>query len=164
LDGRLGGAFNARPDLRDSEAVGSVGGDADGLDEELVFAANVERRVLLHGLEKNLDFDMAGGFDAARVGSYAVPGRACMRVGRAGKGVKVDVLFGSGGLDLEGDRSACRVGEAQDLGDFVGEGACSQWICQPGGRKLAIWPVGWRDQADVRLKPSSDGDSSTDIV
>ena len=82
----------------------------------------------------------------------------------AWKGAAVDVLFGSGGLDLEGDRSACRVGEAQDLGDFVGEGACSQWICQPGGRKLVIWPVGWKDQADIRLKPSSDGDSSTDMV
>lgn len=42
------------------------------------------------------------------------------------KGVEVDVLFGRGGLDLEGDRSACRVGEAQDLRDFMGEGACSQ--------------------------------------
>lgn len=80
------------------------------------------------------------------------------------KGAAVDVLFGSSGLDLEGDRSACRVGEAQDLGDFMGERACSQWICQPGGRKLAIWPVVWQDQADVRLKPSSDGDSSTDMV
>jgi len=37
-----------------------------------------------------------------------------------------DALFGCGGLDLEGDRSACRVGEAQDLGDFVGERACPQ--------------------------------------
>ena len=78
--------------------------------------------------------------------------------------VEVNALFGSGSLDLEGDRGACRVGEAQDLGDFVGEGACSQWICQPGGRKLVIWPVGWKDQADIRLKPSSDGDNSTDMV
>ena len=77
------------------------------------------------------------------------------------KGAAVDVLFGSSGLDLEGDRGAGRVGEAQDLGDFVGEGACWKWICQPGGRKLVIWPVGCRDQADIRLKPSSDGDSST---
>ena len=75
--------------------------------------------------------------------------------------VEKDVLFRCGGLDLESDRRARRVGEAQDLGDFVGEGACSQWICQPGGRKPVIWPVGWRDQADIRLKPSSDGDSST---
>lgn len=33
------------------------------------------------------------------------------------------VLFRRGGLDLEGDRSAGRVGEAQDLGDLVGERA-----------------------------------------
>ena len=82
MNGRLGGALNARPDLRDSEAVGSVGGDSDGLNEELVFAADVERRVLLHGLEENLDFDIAGGLDAAGVGSYTVSGRACVRSGR----------------------------------------------------------------------------------
>lgn len=81
MNGRLGGALNARPDLGDSLAVGSVGGDGDGLDEELVFAANVERRVLLHGLEENLDFDMARGLDTAGVGSYAVPGRGCVRSG-----------------------------------------------------------------------------------
>lgn len=79
MDGGLGSALNARPDLRDSLAVGSVGGDGDGLDEELVFAADVERRILLHGLEENLDFDMAGGFDAAGVGSHAVSGRGCVR-------------------------------------------------------------------------------------
>ena len=49
------------------------------MDEELVFAADVERRVLLHGLEENLDFDIAGGFDAAGVGSYAVPGGGCVK-------------------------------------------------------------------------------------
>lgn len=38
----------------------------------------------------------------------------------------VDVLFGCGGLDLEGDRCARRVGKAQDLGDFVGERAWPQ--------------------------------------
>ena len=77
----------------------------------------------------------------------------------------MDVLFRRGGLDLEGDRSACRVGEAQDLGDFVGEGACSRWICQPG--VVASWlsgQLGGADQADIRLKPSSDGDSSTAMV
>jgi hypothetical protein len=37
-------------------------------------------------------------------------------------------------------------------------------ICQPGGRKLVIWPVEWRDVVDVRLKPSSEGESSTDMV
>ena len=41
--------------------------------------------------------------------------------------VEKDVLFRCGGLDLEGDRRARRVGEAQDLGNFVGEGACSRW-------------------------------------
>jgi len=87
-----------------------------------------------------------------------------LEVGVVAKGVEMDELFRRSGLDLEGDRRACRVGEAQDLGDFVGEGACSQWICQPGGRKLVIWPVGCQDQADIRLKPSSDGDSSTDMV
>lgn len=66
-----------------------------------------------------------------------------LEVGVVAKGAEMDVLFGRSGLDLEGDRRACRVGEAQDLGDFVGEGACSRWICQPGGRKLVIWPVGW---------------------
>ena len=81
------------------------------------------------------------------------------------EGVEVDVLFGCGGLYLEGDRRACRVGEAQDLGDFVGEGACSRWICQPG--VVASWlsgQLGGADQADIRLKPSSDGDSSTAMV
>lgn len=79
--------------------------------------------------------------------------------------VEVNALFGSGSLDLEGDRGACRVGEAQDLGDFVGEGACWRWICQPG--VVASWlsgQLGGADQADIRLKPSSDGDSSTAMV
>ena len=79
--------------------------------------------------------------------------------------VEVNALFGSGSLDLEGDRGACRVGEAQDLGDFVGEGACSRWICQPG--VVASWlsgQLGGADLADIRLKPSSEGESSTDMV
>lgn len=88
LDRRLGGALNAGPDLRNSEAWGSVGGDGDGLDKELVFAAGVERRVLLHGLEKHLDLDIAGGLDAARVGSYAVSGRRSVRSGWAKDGCR----------------------------------------------------------------------------
>ena len=88
-----------------------------------------------------------------------------LEVAGGGKCIEVDVLFGSGGLDLEGDRGACRVGKAQDLGDFVGEGACWRWICQPG--VVASWlsgQLGGADQADIRLKPSSDGDSSTAMV
>jgi hypothetical protein len=83
---------------------------------------------------------MAGGLDAAGVGSYAVPEEDVLEAAGTFKGVEVDVLFGSGGLDLEGDGRACRVGEAQDLGDFVGEGACSRWICQPG--VVASWLSG----------------------
>ena len=80
--------------------------------------------------------------------------------------VEVNALFGSGSLDLEGDRGACRVGEAQDLGDFVGEGAYSQWNVS---HVVASWTgylarSRWRDGADVRLKPSSAGESSTDMV
>lgn len=47
-------------------------------------------------------------------------------LGVAGRrtGVGVDVLLGSGSLDLEGNRRAGRVGKAQDLGDFMGERAC----------------------------------------
>ena len=78
----------------------------------------------------------------------------------------MDVLFGCGGLDLEGDRSACRVGEAQDLGDFVGEGAYSQWNVSHvvASRTGYLASSRWRDGVDVRLKPSSAGESSTDMV
>ena len=48
-------------------------------------------------------------------------------VAGAVEGVEKDVLFRRSGLDLECDRRACGVGEAQDLGNFVGEGACSRW-------------------------------------
>lgn len=78
----------------------------------------------------------------------------------------MDVLFRRGGLDLEGDRSACRVGEAQDLGDFVGEGAYSQWNVSHvvASRTGYLASSRWRDGVDVRLKPSSAGESSTDMV
>lgn len=59
LDGRLVGALDAGPDLGDVEALGGIGGDCDGLDEELVFAADVERRVFFHSLQKDLDLDGA---------------------------------------------------------------------------------------------------------
>ena len=82
------------------------------------------------------------------------------------EGVEVDVLFGCGGLYLEGDRRACRVGEAQDLGDFVGEGAYSQRNVSHvvASRTGYLASSRWRDGVDVRLKPSSAGESSTDMV
>lgn len=57
--------------------------------------------------------------------------------------VGVDVLLGSSSLDLEGDRRAGRVGEAQDLGDFMGERAWVQGYVSRLVAKLAIWPADW---------------------
>lgn len=39
-----------------------------------------------------------------------------------------NVLLGSGGLDFESDRLIARVVQAQDLGDFMGEGAYVLWF------------------------------------
>jgi hypothetical protein len=142
LDGGLVGGFNAGPDLRDREALCGVGGDGDGLDEELVFAADVKGRVLLHGLEENLDFDMAGGLDAAGVWAHAVPGGRLLEVAGRVEFVEVDVLFRRGGLDLESDSGTGRVGQAQDLGDFVGERAYSQWYVS---HVVASWLLGQLD-------------------
>jgi hypothetical protein len=136
LDRGLVGLLNAGPDLGDVEALGGVGGDCDGLDEELVFAAGVKRRVFFHGLQEDLDLDIAARLDAARVGAHAVPRRSGLGVGGLA-GCGGNILLWRSSLDFEGNGLVGRVGQAQDLGDLVGERA---WICQPGNGKLAVWP------------------------
>lgn len=84
LDGGLGRRLDAGPDLGHGLAVGRVGGDGDGLHEELVFAAHVQRRVLFHGLQEDLDLDGAGGLDTAGVGAHAVPGSGVLGGGGGG--------------------------------------------------------------------------------
>jgi len=139
LDRRLVGLLDAGPDLGDVEAFGGVGGDCDGLDEELVFAAGVEGRVFLHGLQEDLDLDIAARLDAARVWAHAVPGRTGLDVVGLGDGLCGDILLWRSSLDLEGNCFIGGVGQAQDLGDLVGERACfRRVICQPGNGKLAV--------------------------
>jgi hypothetical protein len=141
LDRGLVGLLDAGPDLGDVEALGGVGGDCDGLDEELVFAAGVERRVFFHGLQENLDLDIAPRFDAARVWAHAVPGRIGLGMdGLAGD--SANILLWCSSLDFEGNGLVGRVGQAQDLGDLVGERACICMICQLGNCKLAVWTEG----------------------
>lgn len=140
LDGGLVGLLDAGPDLGDVEALGGVGGNCDGLDEELVFAAGVKRRVLFHGLQEDLDLDIAARLDAARVGAHAVPGRSVLGVG----GLEEDganILLWRSSLDFEGNGLAGRVGEAQDLGDLVGERAWV-WYVSWG---MASWLFGQRE-------------------
>lgn len=117
--------------MGDVEALGGVGGDGDRLDEELVFAAGVEGRVLLHGLQEDLDLHGARGLDATRVWAHAVPGRIGLDVvGDCYLGQGGNILLGRSGLDLERNGVIGRVGQAQDLGDLMGEGT---WvICQLG--------------------------------
>lgn len=151
LDGGLVGLLDAGPDLGDVEALGGVGGDCDGLDEELVFAAGVERRVLLHGLQEDLDFDIAARLDAARVWAHAVPVR--IGLGMAGlAGRSGDILLWRGGLDFEGNGLVCRVGQAQDLGDLVGERA---WRYVSWG--MASWLFGLRELVEHTLEAQLGG-------
>ena len=132
LNGGLGGALDASPDLGDAGAFGGVGGDGDGLDEEFVFAADVEGRVLFHGLEQDLDLDGAGRLDAARVGAHAVSGRVELGLDRRRDSeAERSILLRRGGLDFEGDRLIAGVVQAQDLGDLVGKGAWDSEDCQP---------------------------------
>jgi hypothetical protein len=49
-----------------------VGCDEDRLDEELITALCVWRRVLLHGLEKDLDLYIFAGLNASAVGAHTV--------------------------------------------------------------------------------------------
>jgi hypothetical protein len=93
-------------------------------------------------LEEDLDFDMAGGLDAARVWAHAVPEWRLLEVAGRGEFVEVDVLFRRSGLDLESDSGTGRVGQAQDLGDFVGERAYSQWYVS---HVVASWLLGQLD-------------------
>lgn len=78
----------------------------------------------------------------------------------AGRGI----LLGRGGLDLEGDGLIAGVGKAQDLGDFVGEGACISRSVSRLVEHPAKWPRRERRRARIRLKPSSEGSSSTDMA
>lgn len=134
LNGALRGLLDVGPDLRDVVDV-LVGGDGNGLYEELVAAAGVWSRILLHSLKEHLDLDIAAGLDAARVGTNAVPGvgycqfcassslhLAALR--RQSEHVlDMYLLLRSGGLDLEGHGIAVWVVQAQDLADLVRERA-----------------------------------------
>jgi len=103
LDRALGGLLNVGPDLSDIAVLGGST-DGDGLNQELVAAASVRRRVVLHGLKKYLDLDMLARLNATGVWADAV-------------------LLGRSRLDLESDWILIAVGESQDLTDFVGERA-----------------------------------------
>jgi len=80
-----------------------VSGDGDGLDEELVAALGVERRLLLHGLKENGNLYILSRLDTTRVGANTV-------------------LLRSGGFNLESDRGLVRVLDSEDLSYFDSEG------------------------------------------
>lgn len=67
------------------------------------------------------------------------------------------VLFWCGSLDFEGDWLGVGITQAQDLRDFVGEGAC-------GGIVSSLRRICPAHIYHIRLKPSSGGLRSTDIV
>ena len=98
LNGGFGRLFDIGPDLGDVGGVAG-GGDGDGLHEELVSAARVRWGVFFHGLQEDLHFDGAGGFDAAGVGADAVSERVlvCCRGGCVvgGRGGRVTYCFGA---------------------------------------------------------------------
>ena len=145
LDGTFRRLLDIRPDLADVAAVGRAGGggDGDGLDEEFVAAAGVGRGLFFHCLQEDLHFHRAGGFDAAGVGADAVS-MPFMLVGlrEAGREGVRDVLFRGGGLDFEGYGVGVGVAEAEDLGDFVVEGACVWGVLlafSSGSRARSWW-------------------------
>ena len=71
LDRGFGILLDVAPDLADAAGV-EVGAHGDGLDEEFVATAGVRWRIFFHGLQEDLDFDVAAGFDAAGVWADAV--------------------------------------------------------------------------------------------
>ena len=54
-----------------------VTSDSDRLNEELVFAARIGGRLLLHRLQEDRDLDFMAGLDTTRVWSDAVLLRGC---------------------------------------------------------------------------------------
>lgn len=63
-----------------------------------------------------------------------------------------DILLWRGGLDFEGNGLVCRVGQAQDLGDLVGERA---WRYVSWG--MASWLFGLRELVGHTLEAQLGG-------
>ena len=80
-------------------------------------------RVVLSLLAAGLALRRGGGFDFAAVRADAVSTMNVSRVRILGDG-GYDVLFRCGGFDFEGYRVAIGIAEAEDLRDFMVEGAC----------------------------------------
>jgi hypothetical protein len=77
-----------------------ISGDSDRLDEELVAASSIGGGLCLHHLKEDGNLNLKARLDAPRVGPDTI-------------------LFGSGGLDLEGHRGVVGVFYLEDLTDFV---------------------------------------------
>lgn len=102
LNAGLGSALDIGPDLRDIGGFGELGGGhGDGLHEELVPAAGVHGWVFFHGLQEDLDFDAAGGLDAAGVWAHTVSVGGLVSADRRGGEEVIAYCFGAVVLTLK---------------------------------------------------------------